>query len=725
MTLVADRRYDFRMAAHWAAGARHSLELDGDALVVPQRLRIEPLPGARAADAGALPAVDPRGDPVWLRPRSRELVHRASAAVIERGILSGPVPARLMIAGRTVVWVLADESLDRYDAATLQRLTPAELRSGWRISGAAGDAADGLWVTEADSSGRWRLRHVDCWGRTCLDPIPVAGATGAELSVAAVAGGTGLVVLDPLASAIAIVIDAGSGEVVREIGLDQVHRGRPTLLTAAPDDRIHLLTSIGEPGSAVYESINVTDGDVEDHQDLSVPAALGGPTALAGDLLACSRGLGRSRPWNGTTDERWSTFITPGLVSPVGPRSGWNRAEMDVVLPAGTAMEVAWAATDNAWLADQAAHLIDGPATANLVDKLDELLPWRDEGAVTYRGTGDDVEHLAALLDDVQETTLWLRIRLQTPPGRTSPKLARLCVRYPDISYLEHLPALYREDPRSARELRRILAPYELMLDGLDQELAALPARIDPRTAGDDWTDFLLSWLGFPPLGDLPATRRRDLLEHAPDILRLQGTREGLQLLLDVVTGNRATITDVADEPAAWFLGAADSSASGAAPARLGHDTVALAQQPRPSLAGAMVLGRTPLGEGCPDPALMLGLRVSEITITLELDPDGGRVLGPIIERLLSVFAPAHARLRKVSTGADGASRSRRLDADFRLGPDGPADGAPPYDSLLHGDAHWRLGATTRLDHWALPEPALPPAVLDHGPVLSTGPRLR
>ena len=112
----------------------------------------------------------------------------------------------------------------------------------------------------------------------------------------------------------------------------------------------------------------------------------------------------------------------------------------------------------------------------------------------------------------MEETTLWLRIRLHTPPGRTPPELVGLRVRYPDTSYLDHLPAIYREDPAAARELRRLLAPYEVLFDGLDETLAALPDRIDPATAGDDWTDYLLGWLGFPPLGDLAAPLRRELL---------------------------------------------------------------------------------------------------------------------------------------------------------------------------------------------------------------------
>jgi phage tail-like protein len=329
----------------------------------------------------------------------------------------------------------------------------------------------------------------------------------------------------------------------------------------------------------------------------------------------------------------------------------------------------------------------------------------------------------------VEETTLWLRIRLHTPPGRTPPELVGLRVRYPDASYLDDLPAVYREDPLAAGELRRILAPYEVLFDGLDQVLASLPDRIDPNTADDGWTDYVLGWLGFPPLGDLPAGIRCELLKQAAVILEWRGTHKGLELLLDLVTEGRASVTDSAKEPVGWFLGVVGEVPSvGAAPARLGHDTLAVGQQPEPSRPGSMVVGRTPLGQGCVDPELTLAQRASTITVRLELEPERQQILEPIIDRLLPVFVPAHCRVRLRYTGADGADRSRQLDVDFRLGPEG-SDGAAagergPYDSMLHSDAHWRLGVTTQLGGWALAEQTLRPAVLDHGVSPGTGPRL-
>jgi phage tail-like protein len=706
MTVVDEREYRFQTRAQWTAGARGNLTLDDGRLSAPDQLEIRAVPGA--ANRAVLPARDAYGRLLWLRPRSRRLVRLVpeSPATIELGRLRGRAPARRLIAGRTVLWVLDDTGLQRYGMTTLQPLTPVEPEEDWRIQDITGDGGEGVWLSEAGPAGRCRLRHLDGWG--CGDRAPI---TVSRLTVTSTSDGSNVVVIDPADTAVAEVAEVASGT-VRIIGLDPAHRDGPTLLAAAPGHRIRLFTVLRD--HALTQVVDLTKGGVEDQQRLRVPVRLGAPTALAGTVLACARGLAELVTRTGLADERVSTFITPALTSPIDPRARWNRAEIDVALPAGTAMEVTWASTGNPALVDRAEQLISGPATARLIDELDAVLPWRDDETVTYRGADPGTsEHLAALLDTIADTTLWLRIRFRTPPGRTSPELTGLRVRYPGASLLDELPAPYRENARSAAELRQLLAPYEILLDGLDETLTGLPGRIDPNTAGAGWSGYLLAWLGFPPLDDLPAATRSELLRHAAEILGRRGTTAGLDLLLDLITGGRATVTDAATTPAFWILGTDAVPIAGAAPARLGADTIALAQRPGPSRPGSMVLGETPLGIGCPDPELMLGHQAGLVTVTLALDPDTDRELRPILDRLLPVFVPAHCRVRVVRAGADGG---RELDTGFRL--------APGPDDHLRGDAHWRLGGTTRPGGWSLPDPPGPAAGLDDPEPLSRGPRL-
>lgn len=741
MPAVEERVYDFRTAAHWRAGVRRGLQIRGDRLVVPDALTVRTVGGTGSVDCGALPAGGGCAGLTWLRSRSRELVRLLAEeqAVAELGVLEGPAPARRLVVGRSLLWVLAGEDLERHDARTLQRLTPAAVPPGWRVSDVTGDGADGVWVAEVGRAGR-RLRHVDRWGRTCRHTVALdrtdgpahdpgasvdagsnpagsdmAPAETAELSVAAGATGAWVAVVDPDASTELLVVHT-STETVTRIPLGPVHRRGRTLLAAGAE--VHLLTVVDDRAAGmVYQALDPRTGDVEVHQVLTLPRGLGRPTSLAVEgttlVLGGSGGLARivAAP---ATEPRRATFITPALVSPLGPVAPWDRAELDVVLPARTAVEISWA-TGEPRLADHAASLLAGRSGPGAVDELEQLLTWRQ--GTTYRGSTDVPERLVDLLEGAGGRTLWLRVELQVPAGGPVPELARLRVRYPGTSYLDHLPAIYRDDPRGADELRRLLAPYEVLLDGIDETLDALPARLDPATADDGWSDYLLGWLGFPPLGELPAHVRRRLLVRAAEIIDLRGTRTGLELVLDLVTGGRASVEDSADEPAGWFLGAHAAPSVGAEPARLGADTVALGRLPRPPRAGALVLGAARLGPTCADPEAMLARRARTVTIALAVGPERAE-LEPFLHRLLDVFVPAHCRVEVRWTGASGGRR--RLGAGLRLagGADDDAD-----DSRLPGADH--LGATTRLGRWTLPATAGAPIVLDHPARPGTGPRLQ
>jgi phage tail-like protein len=739
MSPTVDRRYRFDRASQWAAGARSGLALSGDRLVVPAVLSVERVPGTGSADAGALPSVDDLGRLSWLRLPAPDLAGPAPAGasgVLEFGRLDAPAGVRRLVTGSTLIWTITAGRLDRYSAATLERLSLRRPPEGARVSDGGGDGHDGLWVAETGSAGGWRVRHLDCWGRDCRSAVEVPGPEHGRLGLAVSESGL-VVVLDPLAAAAAHVVDPGTGS-GRDVALD-VRAGYETWLAAGAGDRVHLLDVPGPAGPGTspvlrLRTLNLVDGSLEDQQDLEVPARLGRPTEVAGGsgriVLAGPGGLAEIGPSSRPGGERRSVFITPALTSTLGPRPSWNRVEIDAGLPEGTAIAVTWAATDDSDLVARAAEILAGPLTATAAERLDDLLPWQDADTARYPGTGDlpagSTERLAARLDRVPETTLWIRVVASTPPGRRAPELAALTVRYPDASYLDDLPAVYRDDALAADQLRAILAPYQLLFDGLDDELAGLPGRIDPSTTGDDWTDYLLGWLGFPPLGDLPAPVRRVLLQRAPEVLERRGTRAGLTMLLDVVTAGRATVTDSAEAPVGWFLGPGDGPAAGGSPARLGRDTLVLAQRPAQARTGAMVLGRTPVGRGCPDPQLTLADRASVVRVRVGLDPGQQTSLRPVLDRLLPDFVPAHCRLVTEYATVHDEGRTRRLDLDFRLAPDHSDPGAaPPADALLPSGAHWQLGASTRLGEWPLPAGVSKPFVLGQDAALDRGRRLQ
>lgn len=733
MSRIEERSYHFQNEDHWKAGVRRGLQVRGDRLVVPAEVSLRTLADTGSLEGNVLPAFDARGRLLWLDSDtgsvSRWLADERLAVGL--GTLDGTSGSgvRRLVAGRTLLWTVNKDGLLRHDASTLQRLTPSQPISGWRPSDAAGDAKDGLWIAEGDKDGSWRLRHVDCWGRPCGAPVTLVGFVAGELALSVSDDGHHVFALDPDASAELVVVDAGQGT-WRRVVLDEAHHGDRTLLATGPENRVYVLTvpSGFRSGAraVVFRQLDPQSGVVEDHQILEIPARLGRPTALVGWsgglALTCTRGVADFTAAASTGTTRWATFITPALVSPRRPQAGWDRAEIEAELPPGTTMSVTWVAGDGDWSVEHTARVLGLPSTLATAEALNGSLAWSSPGMV-FRGLDGTVRKHAVLLNAVAETTLWLRIDLRVAGGSSPPALVGLRIRYPNSSYLDYLPAIYRENPRAIEDLRQVLAPYEVLLDGIDEALDSLPDRISLNTASEEWTDYLLGWLGFPPLTGLSPRARRDLLAQAPAILEARGTRAGLELVLDVVTRGTATVTDSSDEPAGWFLGDGNPASAGAAPSRLGADTVVLRQLPYSLRAGSMVLGQSRLGPACPDYQTMLARRGRTVTITVH-DGVDEPVPESVLDRLLDTFVPAHCRVLIRRSGVRSDSRSL-LDEGFRLGPDGTSvsAGEMPADSRLGGPTRERLGTTTLLGGWPLPENNHP-AALDRGARPDTGSRL-
>jgi phage tail-like protein len=96
---------------------------------------------------------------------------------------------------------------------------------------------------------------------------------------------------------------------------------------------------------------------------------------------------------------------------------------------------------------------------------------------------------------------------------------------------------LYRPTATPADFLDRFLASFEAMLTPLEDRVAAAHLLTDPASAPPDHLDWLAAWVGLAFDPALPAERRRDWLKAAPKLARLHGSRQGLELALDLASG--------------------------------------------------------------------------------------------------------------------------------------------------------------------------------------------
>lgn len=108
---------------------------------------------------------------------------------------------------------------------------------------------------------------------------------------------------------------------------------------------------------------------------------------------------------------------------------------------------------------------------------------------------------------------------------------------FPGRSIAEGLPAILQED----EGLRRVLAVCQSGYMDLNRQISRFPERMDPRSP--DALPHLERWIGAGRWAVDQTTLRR-ILPRGADLGRMRGTRRGLDLLAQLVTGHSPRILE-------------------------------------------------------------------------------------------------------------------------------------------------------------------------------------
>lgn len=107
-------------------------------------------------------------------------------------------------------------------------------------------------------------------------------------------------------------------------------------------------------------------------------------------------------------------------------------------------------------------------------------------------------------------------------------------------SYLEYLPALYRDD----EFVERFLLIFESVMKPLENAIGNLDLYFDPRMTPEPLLPWLASWLDLTLDPTWPIERRRELVRSSAELYRWRGTKRGLSEYLRIYTGTEPEISE-------------------------------------------------------------------------------------------------------------------------------------------------------------------------------------
>lgn len=138
-----------------------------------------------------------------------------------------------------------------------------------------------------------------------------------------------------------------------------------------------------------------------------------------------------------------------------------------------------------------------------------------------------------ALLDAAVGRYLWVGLEL-TGSEFTSPRLNSFRAYFPKRSYLRYLPAIYREDERSAAFLERFLSVFETMFVDIEEGIEGITRILDAGGAPAPYLTWLQRWMAVETDETWSEAARREFLSNAPALFKARGTRSGLIELLRI-----------------------------------------------------------------------------------------------------------------------------------------------------------------------------------------------
>ncbi len=150
------------------------------------------------------------------------------------------------------------------------------------------------------------------------------------------------------------------------------------------------------------------------------------------------------------------------------------------------------------------------------------------------------------LLHGLEGRYLWFL--LEVYPQTDEPvALGEFMITFPAQSWMKYLPELYQKQMGNQSFLDRYLAVFQSLYEDVGGEIKSFPQQLDPKTADQQFLEELAGWLDIETPYMWRESQLRFLLEHAMEFQASRGTRRGIELLVELYTGEKPFVIEWQD----------------------------------------------------------------------------------------------------------------------------------------------------------------------------------
>ena len=216
----------------------------------------------------------------------------------------------------------------------------------------------------------------------------------------------------------------------------------------------------------------------------------------------------------------------------------WHKMLLDAVIPESTQIRVSYFASDRKGFIINGKYIDLDDYITDLSMPMDEKLRHLDafwsEAVVNPRD---------ALFHGAKGRYLWVRMEFMGTEYKT-PVLRKMRLYYPRMSYLSYLPAVYQEDEVSRDFLERFLSLFGTYLTDMEDRISNVSRYFEVDAVPEQFLKWLSTWLAISTDDSWTNDQLRQLIRRAPYIYKKRGTRQAIEEIIEIYTGEKPFIVE-------------------------------------------------------------------------------------------------------------------------------------------------------------------------------------